>query len=188
MPTNEERYVVEPLERYLMDPSRSRARWVVKARPRYGTSATGWDLQAVRKNCVLLVEAKYIRGAFAAAMGGLLLAPLTRRSEMMAGGRKQGSWCASVAWAVGCDSSRYRLPDVLRRLLDYLCREPGFWRCYAEHLKWSYVFFVDRRRRVARVEVRRLLWMAERYSLVAGCSLPERRAFANRLMNGIKYC
>ena len=53
--TEEEKFAVDPLEKYLTDPNRSGANWHTKKRPNYGRSATGWDLQMERKNQVLLI-------------------------------------------------------------------------------------------------------------------------------------
>ena len=74
--TKEEKFVVSPLKKYFRSRKRSRAYWKIKHKPAYETSATGWDLQVERKNTVLLIEAKYIRGPSAAAIAGLTIAPL----------------------------------------------------------------------------------------------------------------
>jgi len=58
--TKEERFVVRPLVRWF---GNQQAHWEIK-QPRYDTSATGWDIEARRKNCDLLIEAKYITGSF----------------------------------------------------------------------------------------------------------------------------
>lgn len=61
--TKEEKFVVNPLIRWF---KRQDAAWHVY-KPSYGTSATGWDIEARRKNQDLLIEAKYIDGAFLAS-------------------------------------------------------------------------------------------------------------------------
>lgn len=66
----EAKFVVNPLEKYFLDINRSGAKWRTKDKPRFESSATGWDLQMERKNQVLLFEAKYIRGPFASALAG----------------------------------------------------------------------------------------------------------------------
>jgi hypothetical protein len=58
--TKEEKYVVNPLSRWF---KRQKAGWKLY-RPLFGTAATGWDLEARRKNQDLLIEAKYIDGPF----------------------------------------------------------------------------------------------------------------------------
>lgn len=75
--TLEERFVVRPLLRWF---KRQKAQWTV-VNPRYGSSATGWDLEARRKNQDLLIEAKYIDGPFLASFAGLVAAPLANRPQ-----------------------------------------------------------------------------------------------------------
>ena len=99
--TNEEKFVVNPLEKYFLDYKRSGAKWKIKDKPKYGSSATGWDLQVEHTNKVLLIEAKYIKGPFAAALAGLVIAPLTNKQEKMKS-KKKKSWSAVVCWAIGC--------------------------------------------------------------------------------------
>ena len=48
--TKETKFVVNPLEKYFLDPRRSGARWIIKHKPKFESSATGWDLQVERKN------------------------------------------------------------------------------------------------------------------------------------------
>jgi hypothetical protein len=54
--TKEEQFVVKPLLKRLR---KQKAQWEVH-RPKYGTSATGWDIEARRKNLDMLIEAKYL--------------------------------------------------------------------------------------------------------------------------------
>ena len=184
--TKEERFVVSPLQRFLLDPRRSGAAWAIKHRPRHGKSATGWDLQADRKNQVLLIEAKYISGAFAPAIAGLTLAPLTHRVERMQSGRKEGSWCASVAWAIGWDRSKHQMAGIYQILLDYFSRNLTFWQCYARELKVKCIFFVQQGS-VARISFDRMLGLAKQYAATAGRSLPERRERANQLLSALVF-
>lgn len=186
MATKEELFVVNPLQEFLLNPQRAGAKWTIKERPKHGTSATGWDLQAERKNQVLLVEAKHIVGPFAAAMAGLTLAPLTRKQEKMKSGRKKGSWCASVAWAIGCDRSKHQIEGIHQILLDYLSRNVTFWQCYARELKVKYIFFVQHGK-VARINFTKLVAIAKRYAPMADCPLPDKRARAKQLMSFIVF-
>src|SRR3989338_8571113 len=122
--TKEETFVVDPLEKYFLDSKRSGAKWTIKHRPKFGSSATGWDLQVERKNQVLLIEAKYIRGPFASALAGLVIAPLTNKTEKMRSGKKK-SWSSVVCWAIGCGYNggkrnlKYKMSGVYQILFDY---------------------------------------------------------------------
>ena len=76
----ETKFVVNPLEKYFLDFKRSGAKWSTKHKPKFESSATGWDLQMGRKNQVLLFEAKYIKGSFASAFAGLVIAEAAGRA------------------------------------------------------------------------------------------------------------
>ncbi len=186
MPTKEERFVVNPLATFLLNRKRSGAGWSIKDRPKYGKSARGWDLQAERKNQVLLIEAKYIVGPFASAMAGLTLAPLSDRRERMRSGRKLGSWCAAVAWAIGWDGRNYTRDGIYQIVLDYLSRNPGFWRCYSRELKVKYIFFVENGS-VARISFDKILTLAKRYAPFSGATRAQRRTSAQNLMSLLVY-
>src|SRR3989339_19291 len=96
----EAKFVVNPLQKYFLNPKRSGAKWNTKHKPKFESSATGWDLQMERKNQVLLIEAKYIRGPFASAFAGLVIAPLSNRPEKMRS-KKKKSWSSVICWAIG---------------------------------------------------------------------------------------
>ena len=123
--TEEEKFVVNPLEEYFLDQNRSGAKWHTKHRPNFGTAATGWDLQMERKNKVLLIEAKQIRGPFASALAGLVIAPLTNKTEKMKSAKKK-SWSSVVCWAIGCGynkggrDKKYKMSGIYQILLDCL--------------------------------------------------------------------
>jgi len=183
--TKEERFVVNPLQAFLLDPRRSGAAWGIKHRPKHGTSATGWDLQAERKNRVLLIEAKYITGPFAAALAGLVTAPLMHRQEKMRS-CKSKSWCAVVAWGIGWGRQRgstrkYKMAGIYQIMLDVLARNLEFWKCYSRVLKVKYIFFVDQGR-VAKIRFDRVITLAQRYAPVSGLSLSEKRYRAEKLL------
>ncbi len=156
--TNEDRYVVRPLIRWF---KRQRAQWKVKT-PNYSTSAKGWDIEARRKNSDLLIEAKYIGGAFAPSFAALAAAPLVNRpSRFMQ--RKYRGWASRVCWAIG---TNYSEPHLYQILLDYLSRNPRFWTYYVQTLRLKYVFFV-RDGRVARARFNSILSIAKRYARLA---------------------
>ena len=79
----EKKFVVNPLEKYFLNIKRSGAKWRTKDKPKFERSATGFDLQMERKNQVLLFEAKYIRGPFASALAGLVIAPLICKKSLL---------------------------------------------------------------------------------------------------------
>jgi hypothetical protein len=74
--TKEDRFVVDPLMRWFEE----QKRWTLH-KPSHGTSATGWDIEARRKNQDLLIEAKYIAGPFLSSFAGLVTAPLVKRAQ-----------------------------------------------------------------------------------------------------------
>ncbi|OGY99277.1 MAG: hypothetical protein A2945_04875 [Candidatus Liptonbacteria bacterium RIFCSPLOWO2_01_FULL_52_25] len=189
--TKEEKFVVNPLEKYFLDPKRSGARWTIKHRPGYGTSATGYDLQVERKNQVLLIEAKYIRGSFAAALAGLVIAPLTSKQEKMKS-KKKKSWSAVVCWAIGCGYQRggrakkYKMSGIYQILFDCLGRNLKFWECYSDLLRVKYVFFVDGNK-VGKISFYKIINFAKRYKSSMDKSLHQRRTEAEKLAKGIKF-
>jgi hypothetical protein len=188
--TKEERFVVNPLERYFLDPKRSGAKWSIRHRP-LGRSATGWDLQVERKNQVLLIEAKYIRGAFASALAGLIIAPLTKKTEKMKS-RKKKSWSSVICWAIGCGyvagkrNLKYKMSGIYQILFDCLARNLEFWKCYSKTLKVRYIFFVDNGK-VAKISFNNILNRAGRYKSSSNKSLRERRLIAEVLLRGLNF-
>src|SRR3989338_6376611 len=180
--TKEERFVVNPLEKYLRDSKRSVAKWKTKHRPKFGSSATGWDLQMERKNQVLLIEAKYIRGPFASALAGLVIAPLTNKTEKMKS-RKKRSWSSVICWAIG---SSYKKNAIYQILLDYLTRNSEFWKCYSKTLKVKYIYFVDNQK-VAKISFDKIINLTTRYKLSSDKSLHERRLVAEDLLKTLKF-
>ena|SRR3989344_74266 len=188
--TKEEKFVVDPLETYFLSKKRSGARWIIKYRPK-GTSETGWDLQVERKNQILLIEAKYIRGPFASALAGLVIAPLTNKQEKMKS-RKKKSWSAVVCWAIGCGYKRgkrdqkYKMSGIYQILLDYLARNLSFWKCYSQTLRVKHIFFIDNRK-VAKISFNKIMNLSARYRLSLGESLIERRARAEELLRSVDF-
>jgi hypothetical protein len=186
--TKEEKFVVNPLEKYFLDFERSGARWKIKHRPRFGKSATGWDLQVERHNQVLLIEAKYIQGAFASAFAGLAISPLTNKTEKMKSGKKK-SWSSVVCWAIGCGyekNQRDKMNGIYQILLDYLTRNLEFYKCYSKTLKVKYIFFVNNKK-VAKISFDKIIGMATRYKPSLGQSLRERRLLAEDLLKNLKF-
>jgi hypothetical protein len=188
--TKEERFVVKPLQEFLLDKSRSGGTWTIKGRPKHGKSATGWDLQAERKNQVLLFEAKYVTGPFAAALAGLVIAPLTKRKETMKSSKTK-SWSAVVAWAIGRGyKNRNRAKDIVagiyQPLLDYLVRNAEFWECYSRVLRVKYVYFVVQGT-VAKIRFDKLIRLTKQYATAADLPLSKRRARAQELLSFLVF-
>ena len=184
---NEKRLVVNPLKIYFLDPKRSGAKWLIKDEPNYERSATGWDLQVERKNQVLLIEAKYIRGPSASALAGLLIAPLTKKQEKMRS-KKKKSWSSVVCWAIGCGyekggrAKKYQMGGISQILFDYFIRNIEFWNCYSEILKVKYIYFVDNKK-VAKILFAKILVLAKLYKTRASTKkLEERRVIADELI------
>ena len=177
--TKEERFVVNPLERYFLDPNRSGARWIIKNRPNHGRSATGWDLQVEHKNLVLLIEAKYIRGPFASALAGLTVAPLVYRPEKMEVDIYR-SWSSIICWAIGCGyvggkrDRKYKMSGVYQILFDCLILNLSFWRHYSKTLKVKRIYFVDKEK-VANVNFTKILHLAARYKSLLDVYLGENK-------------
>ncbi|QQG42481.1 MAG: hypothetical protein HYW15_03165 [Candidatus Giovannonibacteria bacterium] len=184
--TQEEKFVVNPLEKYFLDPKRSGAKWTRKDRSR-GMSETGWDLQVERKKQVLLIEAKYIRGPFASAFAGLTIAPLTNRPEKMKNNLYRSRYSV-ICWAIGFGYKRrkYKMSRIYQILFDYLARNLEFWECYSKTLKVMYIFFVDNQK-VAKISFSKIINLAARYELSIKKSLPERRAIAEKLLKILDF-
>ena len=178
----ETKFVVNPLEKYFLNSKRSGAKWNTKDKPRFESSATGWDLQMERKNQVLLFEAKYIRGPFASALAGLVIAPLTNKTEKMKSGKKK-SWSSVVCWAIG---SSYKKNAIYQILLDYLTRNSEFWKCYSKILKVKYIYFVDNQK-VAKISFDKIINLATQYKSSSDKSLQERRLVAGNLLKNLKF-
>ena len=189
--TKEEKFVVNPLEKYFLSSKRSGAKWSIKHRPEYGTSATGWDLQVERKNQVLLIEAKYIRGSFAAALAGLTIAPLTNKQEKMKSGKKK-SWSAVVCWAIGCGydkagrAEKYKMSGIYQILFDVISRNLEFWNSYSRLLKVKYVFFVDKGK-VAQISFDKIIKLSAKYRHFFDKPLTERRMVAEKLIMDVQF-
>lgn len=173
--TKEEKFVVDPLVRWF---KRQDAAWEIY-RPKFGTAATGWDIEARRNKMDLLIEAKYIDRAFLSSFTGLVTASLAkRRQHFMV--TKYRSWCYCVCWAIG---TSYASRNIFQILFDYIARNPQFWRHYAEDVRMKYLYFV-RGKEVTRVPFLKMLHLAELYGQrAAGKSLADRRATAGILMS-----
>ena len=180
----ETKFVVNPLEKYFLDFKRSGAKWNTKNKPRFERSATGWDLQMERKNQVLLFEAKYIKGPFASAFAGLLIAPLSNRPEKMKS-KKNRSWSSVICWAIGC-GYKNGMSALYQILLDYLARNLEFWECYYKTLKVKYIYFVDNKK-IAKIRFDKLIQIATEYKTSENKSLNERRLVAEFLLNNLKF-
>ena len=168
--------VVKPLTRWFKI---QRANWIVKI-PTYHTAATGWDLEARRKNQDLLIEAKYIKGAFINSFAGLVCSVLSNRPQKFMKTKYRG-WSHGVCWAIG---SAYKSRSVLQILLDYLARNLKFWKFYGKFFKMKYVFFVDRNK-ITKVPWSKLLVAADKYKKLVqkgGGDLSARRMLAQELM------
>lgn len=187
--TPEERFVVNPLEKYFRNPDRSGAVWWVKAKPHFGTAATGWDLQVERHNQVLLIEAKYIRAAFAASFVGLVISPLSLRREVMKRKSLKKSWSAVICWAIGSGYNKvakYRMRDIHQILFDYIARNIPFWKFYSKSLKVRYIYFVDKNK-VAKISFMRFIGLAEKYHSVLEKPIPIKRAKAAELLKNLHW-
>lgn len=172
--TKEEKFVVLPLMGWFR---RQRADWKLY-KPRYGTAATGWDIEASRKNRDLLIEAKYIDGPFLASLGGMVTAPLANRPQHSMT-RKYRGWSFGVCWAMG---SSYDQRNVYQLLFDYFIRNLNFWKHYAQDLRMEYIFFVEDGK-VARISFSKILVLAKSYKLKASSkNLKERRLVADELI------
>ena len=173
--TKEEQFVVNPLIRWF---GHQNATWRIH-KPRFGTAATGWDIEARRNKMDLLIEAKYIDGPFLASFTGLVTAFLANRPQRFMA-TKYRSWCYYVCWAIG---TNYMQRNIFQILFDYIARNPQFWKHYAEDVRMKYLFFVQNEQ-VTRVPFLRMLCLAEQYAERAkGKSLRERRAIAGTLMS-----
>lgn len=173
--TKEERFVVNPLIRWF---KRQNAAWQVY-KPSYGSSATGWDIEARRKHQDLLIEAKYVDGPFLASFTGLVTASLANRPQHFMA-RKYRSWCHNVCWAIGAN---YEQRNLFQILFDYIGRNPMFWRHYAEDVRMKYIFFVSGGK-VMRITFATFLKLADQYArLAADRPLSERRAVAGILIS-----
>lgn len=172
--TKEEKFVVSPLIRWF---ERQKAAWRL-CKPQYGTAATGWDIQARRKNQDILVEAKYINGPFLASFTGLVTAPLANRPQCFKA-RKYRGWSYGVCWAIG---SSYTQRNVYQLLLDYFIRNLPFWKHYIQGLQMKYVFFVENGQ-VAKISFGKIIRLAVQYKRLAkGEKLNERRIIADKLI------
>jgi len=184
--TNEEKCVVNPLEKYLFDFKRSGAKWKLKNKPAYGISATGWDLQVERKNEVLLIEAKYIRGPFTSAFAGLVISPLSYRPEKMKYKNLYRSKYSTICWAIGVGYNKvdeYKMRDIYQILFDYISRNVNFWKYYSKILKVKYIFFVNNNGKVAKISFTKMIQIAENYKKLAEQKqLNERRNIAQKLI------
>lgn len=171
---NEYKAVIEPLERWFKN---QRANWKTR-KCEYPTAETGWDLEARRKNCDLLIEAKYIQKAFISGFSGLVCAPLVKRRQYYMK-RKDKSWCNWVCWAIG---SSYETRNIYQLLLDYIARNLTFWSHYGNDLKMKYIFFVDKNQSVSFISWKKMCENAKKFAPYADDNLENRRKLANELM------
>jgi len=188
---NEKKLVVNPLKKYFLTKSRSGAKWMVKGEPRTPTAATGWDLQVVRHNQVLLIEAKYLSRSFISSFAGLVISPLPNRPEKMKS-KKRKSWSSVVCWAIG---SGYKKRNIYQVIFDYFARNIKFWLVYSKVLKVKYIFFVFDKK-VAQVSFEQMLKRSMSYKkevVSRGIDVYGRkdykvkREIADSLMNNLKF-
>lgn len=172
----ESKNVVNPLIRWFR---KQKPNWIIH-KPPYETAATGWDIEARRKNQDLLVEAKYINGPFLSAFNGLVTAPLANRpSKLMK--RKYRSWSFGICWAIG---SEYKSRNIFQLIFDYFSRNIKFWKCYGKILRMKYVFFVEKGK-VTKISWDNLYKLGVRYKKLKAPEqkLEQKRLIANKLMS-----
>lgn len=178
--TKEEEFVVNPLCEWF---HRQKAAWGEPFKPNHGKSATGWDVEIKRKNRDLLIEAKYIDNqSITTAIADLVLAPLTDRPQRNLKIKYRSS-CHCVCWAIGINPNDKR--HLYQALLDYLSRNPTFWKHYSDDLRLKYIFFV-RGNMVAKALFSKLLEITTQYDRESkGKKLNEKRVVADVLMKKI---
>lgn len=171
--TKEEKFVVNPLIKWFKN---QKANWKLY-KPNFGTAATGWDIEAQRKNQDLLIEAKYIDGPFLASLNGLVTAPLANRPQHLIK-RKYRGWSYGICWAIG---TNYAQRNIYQLLFDYFIRNLSFWNHYDQDIRMKNIFFV-KNGQVARVSFSKFLNQSKSYYKDAkGKSLAERRIIADEL-------
>ncbi|HEY4512613.1 MAG TPA: hypothetical protein VJH63_03045 [Candidatus Paceibacterota bacterium] len=169
--TKEEKFVVNPLEKYFQSRKLSGAYWEVKHKPRTGRSATGWDLQVEHKNRVLLIEAKYIRGPSAAAIAGLTVAPLVYRPEKMKNKNFYRSQYFCICWAIGCGywggkrDQKYKMNGIYQVLLDCFILNLNFWKQYTKLCRVEYIYFINKKKEVAKIRFNGIINLAIKYRI-----------------------
>jgi len=174
--TNKEiKYVVNPLCKWLKN---QKADWKMY-KPRYGTSSTGWDIEAQRKNQDLLIEAKYIQGPFLSSFSGLIVAPLAKRRQHFMK-RKYRSWCYHICWAIGYKKEFKNLYQIM---FDYFIRNIPFWQHYCKDLRMKYIFLV-RNEKVCIISFSKCIELAKQYrkKLSLQSKLKEKRKVAALIM------
>lgn len=175
--TKEEKFVVNPLIQWF---KHQKAGWKLY-KPNYGTAATGWDIEAQRKNQDLLIEAKYIDGPFLGSFMGLVTAPLANRPQHLIK-RKYRSWSYAICWAIG---TNYLQRNIYQLLFDYFGRNLIFWNHYSKDLRVKYIFFVQNGK-IAKVLFSKFLDLGKTYKKKAERkSLAERRLLAEELTKKI---
>ncbi len=173
---NEHELVVKPLIKWF---NSQKANWQLDC-PKYPTAATGWDLQARRKNQDLLIEAKYITGRFISYFSGMVCAPMSNKKQSFMK-RKSHGWNEGVCWAIG---TSFKTRDVFQILLDYLSRNIEFWIFYGNHFRMKYIFFISDSK-VKKINWTKLIQIAAKYLDVQNqkkLNLLERRVLAAKLM------
>ncbi len=167
--------VVKPLIKWFKN---QKSNWQLEF-PKYHTAATGWDLQARRKNQDLLIEAKYIKGRFVSYFAGMVCAPMSNKRQSFMK-RKAHGWNEGVCWAIG---TSFKSRDIMQILLDYFSRNLVFWEFYGKYFKMKYVFFVNDLE-VKKVDWNKLIFIAGKYLEAQNknkLSLLERRTLAAKL-------
>ena len=173
--TKEVKFVVNPLINWF---KKQKANWKLY-KPNFGIAATGWDIEAQRKNQDLLIEAKYIDGPFLSSLNGLVTAPLVNRPQHLLK-KKYRSWSYRICWAIGAS---YKSRNIYQLLFDYFSRNLIFWRHYEKDLRVKYIFFVNEGK-VAKIKFSKFLNMAKAYK-TRGINLEQRRKTAELLLRKI---
>jgi hypothetical protein len=183
----EDRLVVTPLIDWL---KKQKPGWIID-KPKYPTSARGWDIEARRRNEYLLIEAKYIAGPAIAAFAGLVAAPLAKRALRLNIPALE-PWCC---WAiginppgpVGSEVRKATTRNMYQILFDYMARNSKFWKHYGKDLRMKYIFFVQKEE-VTSILFTEFLRMTKLYTDRAhGKRLKERRQIAEDLLVLIRF-
>jgi hypothetical protein len=171
---NEQNAVINPLKKWF---NGQRAKWETKV-CKHPIGETGWDLEARRKNCDLLIEAKYWRNSFISIFSGLVCAPLTDRTQRFMKTKKK-AWCSHICWAIG---TSYEMEKLYQNLLDYFARNLKFWSHYGKDLKMKYIFFVNSKSEVSLIDWNSVCNLAKEYESHVKNGLKEKRKLASELM------
>ena len=119
---------------------REKANWTIGKNTK-PNSETGWDLIVKRKNSILFIEAKGIKGAFDPAFIASCGAVLFRRSKEVRSNKNSPHWCAD--YCIAFNTTRNWEYDLVRALL-YKLSQPNCiknWNLLSK-AKGKYLFLV----------------------------------------------